>query len=196
MIMSRKHWNRAFSLIELVIVIVIIGIIAAIAVPRMSRGAAGANDAALRADLEASGETLELWFERVAPVWNTVGRVYFHLAENPGNDRAPFAFLATYVREMSARSTVRHVPLGRALEEFSGDRDALLRLLRPVHLATEKSEVVKDLISSGYQGFISIEPHMKGQVHLGDDTGSASGAFETYVEYGRRMAAILQEAQA
>jgi hypothetical protein len=35
---------------------------------------------------------------------------------------------------------------------------------------------------------------MKGQVHLGDDTGGASGAFEVYVEYGRRMAAILEGA--
>ncbi|MDB5326344.1 MAG: putative fimbrial protein [Phycisphaerales bacterium] len=38
--------NSGFSLIELVIVVVIIAIIAAIAVPKMSRGAAGANDAA------------------------------------------------------------------------------------------------------------------------------------------------------
>ena len=42
---------RAFSLVELVIVVVIIGIIAAIAVPRIGRAAAGADEAALRADL-------------------------------------------------------------------------------------------------------------------------------------------------
>jgi sugar phosphate isomerase/epimerase len=55
-------------------------------------------------------------------------------------------------------------------------------------------EVVKDLVATGYDGFVSIEPHMKGQVHLGDDTGGAAGAYETYVEYGRRMAAIMEEA--
>jgi sugar phosphate isomerase/epimerase len=56
-------------------------------------------------------------------------------------------------------------------------------------------EIVTDLVKNGYEGFISIEPHMKGQVHLGDETGGAEGAFEVYVEYGRRMAAILEEAQ-
>ncbi len=55
-------------------------------------------------------------------------------------------------------------------------------------------EIVKDLVATGYDDFISIEPHMKGQVHLGDDTGGASGAYEVYVEYGRKMAAILEEA--
>ena len=29
---------------------------------------------------------------------------------------------------------------------------------------------------------------------MGDDTGGASGAYEVYVEYGRRMNAILEEA--
>jgi len=56
-------------------------------------------------------------------------------------------------------------------------------------------EIVADLVGTGYDGFISIEPHMKGQVHLGDNTGGASGAFEIYVEYGRRMAALLEDAR-
>lgn len=42
---------RAFSLVELVVVIVIIGILASVAIPRLSRGSAGARDAALDADL-------------------------------------------------------------------------------------------------------------------------------------------------
>jgi sugar phosphate isomerase/epimerase len=54
-------------------------------------------------------------------------------------------------------------------------------------------EVTRELVASGYDGFVSIEPHMKGQVHLGDDTGGATGAYETYVEYGRRMAAVLAD---
>ena len=47
--MSRMR--RGFSLVELVIVIAILGVIAAIAVPRMSRGAKGAADTKLQADL-------------------------------------------------------------------------------------------------------------------------------------------------
>ena len=53
--------SRAFSLIELVIVVVIIGIIAAIAIPKMSRGASGANDGALRSNLAAIRKGIDLY---------------------------------------------------------------------------------------------------------------------------------------
>jgi len=45
--------------------------------------------------------------------WNLVGRVHFNLAENRGDDEAPFAFLATYTTRLTARATAQHVPLGR-----------------------------------------------------------------------------------
>lgn len=53
--------QRAFSLIELVIVVVIIGIIAAIAIPRMSRGATGAAENAIKSDLAMFRNALELF---------------------------------------------------------------------------------------------------------------------------------------
>jgi prepilin-type N-terminal cleavage/methylation domain-containing protein len=55
------QFNRAFSLIELIIVVVIIGIIAAIAVPRLSRGSEGAADAALIGDLAVLRSALDLY---------------------------------------------------------------------------------------------------------------------------------------
>ena len=53
--------RSAFSLIELVIVVVIIGIIGAIAIPRMSRGAEGAADSGLRADLKIMRTAIDLY---------------------------------------------------------------------------------------------------------------------------------------
>jgi prepilin-type N-terminal cleavage/methylation domain-containing protein len=53
--------SRGFSLIELVIVIVIIGIIAAIAIPRMSRGAAGAGESSLIANLAVLRAQIDLF---------------------------------------------------------------------------------------------------------------------------------------
>lgn len=53
--------RRAFSLIELVIVVVILGIIGAIAIPRMSRGAEGAADSSLVADLAVLRNAIDLF---------------------------------------------------------------------------------------------------------------------------------------
>ena len=58
---SAKCRGFGFSLIELVIVVVIIAIIGAIAIPKMSRGAAGANDAALAQDLSVLRTALDLY---------------------------------------------------------------------------------------------------------------------------------------
>lgn len=53
--------RKAFSLIELVIVVVIIGIIGAIAIPRMSRGASGAADSGLIADVAVLRSAIDLY---------------------------------------------------------------------------------------------------------------------------------------
>jgi len=86
-----------------------------------------------------------------SPLWNLVGRVHFHLAENKRDPSAPFAFLASYATRLSKQARVQHAPLGRALEEFAGarDRQKLLALLGPVQKAAEKSPVIKALVDSG-----------------------------------------------
>ena len=53
--------RHGFSLIELVIVVVISGIIGAIAVPRMSRGAKGASDSAVTANLTVLRNAMDLY---------------------------------------------------------------------------------------------------------------------------------------
>jgi superfamily II DNA or RNA helicase len=84
------------------------------------------------------------------PVWNAVGRVTFHLAENKRNPAYPFAFLATYTHGISAQGKVQHLPLGRALEEYAGakNRTALAALLSPVQRAAERSPLARELLDS------------------------------------------------
>jgi superfamily II DNA or RNA helicase len=106
---------------------------------------------AAREDIAASQGDVATWLHAQHPSWNLVGRVCFHLAENKGNDRLPFAFLATCAIRLSKDARVQHVPLGRALQEFSraDDRAGLLKLLVPVHKAAEASPWLKSLVDAG-----------------------------------------------
>jgi sugar phosphate isomerase/epimerase len=53
--------------------------------------------------------------------------------------------------------------------------------------------IVKDLMSRGYDGGVSIEPHLAVVVHDPTVSSEASVRFDNYVEYGRRMKAMVDE---
>ena len=107
--------------------------------------------AAFKREIAKHRGTVASYLHAKSPLWNLVGRVYFHLAENKANAEAPFAFLATYTTRVSAQAKPQHRPLGKAVEESAGveDRKALLALLVPVQRATEKSALVEAMVSSG-----------------------------------------------
>jgi non-specific serine/threonine protein kinase len=106
---------------------------------------------ATREDIAASGGDVNAWLRGKHPSWNLVGRVCFHLAENKGNQQAPFAFLATCASHVSKDARIQHVPLGRALQSYSDaqDRAGMLKLLLPVHKAAEQSPWLKALVDAG-----------------------------------------------
>jgi non-specific serine/threonine protein kinase len=107
-------------------------------------------DAWVRRQAAAAGG-LAAFLEARAPRWKQVGRVCFHLAENRKDPAYPFAFLATYAPRLTGSARIRYQPLGRALQEFAGERNrgALVHLLTPVQKASEKSELVRLLVESG-----------------------------------------------
>jgi non-specific serine/threonine protein kinase len=106
---------------------------------------------AVREDITAAGGDVTAWLQGKHPSWSLVGRVCFHLAENKGNEQAPFAFLATCASHVSKDARIQHVPLGRALSSYSSAEDhaGLLRLLLPVHKAAEQSPWLKSLVDAG-----------------------------------------------
>jgi hypothetical protein len=108
-------------------------------------------DELVRHEVRASGRNVREYLHELNPLWRTVGRVTFHLAENKRDAEQPFAFLATYATKLSTQGRVQHLPLGRALEEYAGakNRSALLSLLQPIQRAAERSSWVKELVDSG-----------------------------------------------
>lgn len=108
-------------------------------------------DAAFDAELVQAKLSLQEFLKSRHPAWNLVGRVHFNLAENRKDDEAPFAFLATYTTRLSAEAKAQHLPLGKALQEYSGarNRQRLLSLLMPVQRAAERSPWLKTLVNAG-----------------------------------------------
>ncbi len=102
---------------------------------------------------EASGfeDGVQGYLRKHDSVWNVVGRVCFHLAENKRDPEYPFAFIATYAHKVSARAKPQHLPLGRALKEYAGagNRRKLLALLAPLSRASDRSGFVRDLVETG-----------------------------------------------
>jgi non-specific serine/threonine protein kinase len=91
------------------------------------------------------------YLKKQSAVWNVVGRVCLHLAENKRDSKYPFAFIATYVHKVSMQAKPQHLPLGRALREYAGakDRQKLLALLAPLSRAADQSPFIRELVDSG-----------------------------------------------
>lgn len=111
----------------------------------------GVLQAACEVEVEESGEGVEAFLRARSPTWNLVGRVHLHLAEQKRDAQRPFAFLATYTTRPGRGGQVKHLPLGKALEEYAGarNRQKLLALLEPVQRAAERSPFFKELVDSG-----------------------------------------------
>ena len=91
------------------------------------------------------------YLKKQSSVWNVVGRVCFHLAENRRDLDYPFAFIATYVHKVSKQAKPQHLPLGQALKEYAGakNRQKLLALLSPLSRAAEESDFIRELVDCG-----------------------------------------------
>ena len=98
-------------------------------------------EAALHEEISASGKNVADFFSLRHSNWSLLGRVCFHLAENKKSQTTPFAFLATYVHQMTKEGVSQHLPLSKALEEYAGakNKNVLLRLLAPIHKASQES---------------------------------------------------------
>jgi prepilin-type N-terminal cleavage/methylation domain-containing protein len=72
---SKKRRMNGFSLLELVIVVVIMGIVAAVAIPRMSRGSAGAGDAALSGNLAILRSAIDMYAGEHGGTYPAVGTI-------------------------------------------------------------------------------------------------------------------------
>ncbi len=92
-----------------------------------------------------------------------------------------------YVRGVKDRAAYVHVkdwkiePDGSGHGVYPGEGDSVLR------------QQLAELFNAGYDGFISIEPHITAIIHQGKEADDAEAAYSCYVEYGRRMMRLVKE---
>lgn len=53
--------------------------------------------------------------------------------------------------------------------------------------------ILEDLEENGYDGWLSIEPHIKAAIHAGQDVDDSGEARQVWVEYTRRLEALVKE---
>lgn len=108
-------------------------------------------DAYLCQQVNDANIPLSAFLKQHASHWHQVGRVCLHLAENKQDSEYPFAFMATYVRELTRQGTPKYSPLGNALKQLSNKKNKpeLIRLLSPLDLASKHSGMMKDLLATG-----------------------------------------------
>jgi sugar phosphate isomerase/epimerase len=91
----------------------------------------------------------------------------------------------------AARPFIAHVHVKDCVREASGE----VRYTWPGEGWGMVPEVLEDLHATGWDGAVSIEPHITGQIHRGSAGGEAEGARTIYCEYGRRTAGLLARAR-
>ena len=104
----------------------------------------------LSVSAKANYKEVHQFLKDYAPLWQKVGQVCFHLAENKNNVDRPFAFLATYTTGFGSGGKLKHLPLKEALNQYSGsnNRQALIKLLTPIHQASEKCPWIQKLLTT------------------------------------------------
>ncbi|MEY4243658.1 MAG: hypothetical protein RLZZ245_1243, partial [Verrucomicrobiota bacterium] len=95
-------------------------------------------------------KSIAAFLQKHAPAWSRVGRVTLHLAEQKSDPDFPFAFMASYASGLSQSGRLTQVPLGKALQEYSGTKNktALLKLLTPLHAAAKSCPLMASLVES------------------------------------------------
>ncbi|MCB1066145.1 MAG: sugar phosphate isomerase/epimerase [Verrucomicrobiae bacterium] len=94
---------------------------------------------------------------------------------------------ATWEFYQACREQVTHVHIKSAKKDPNSDNWITCHVDEdPV-----QRRILQDLKDRGYDGWLSIEPHIKAAVHAGQDVDDSGEAREVWVEYTRRLEALV-----
>ena len=118
-----------------------------------------------------------------------VGSSHLKLVFDTGNPVPHHQDAWQYYREVRDHVVYVHVkdyevdPAGKACAVYPGEGRGAVR------------EIIGDLLGRGYDGGLSIEPHLTSVVHLQQEASDPEAAYRTYIEYGRRLESLVKDLQ-
>lgn len=91
-----------------------------------------------------------------------------------------------YYRAVESDIAYVHIKDARRTEEgdvytFCGEGEGCVRA------------ILADLLAKGYEGGVSIEPHLAAIIHTGQTDPDPRALYDSYTEYGRRLMGIVEE---
>lgn len=130
------------------------------------------------------GETPAGFLELVEAIDSPAFQLIFDTGNNSLHDHNT-AVTWNYYQACRAQITHVHIkaakpgPDGKAFVTCHVDEDPL------------QERILRDLEATGYDGWLSIEPHLKAAVHAGQDIDESGEARQVWVEYARRLEKLV-----
>jgi len=93
--------------------------------------------------------TIESFIQTYSQHSHLVGRMQFHLIENPLDKNRPFSFLATYTPRHQKEETLQQFTLKKSLEMFDHNDRELLELLSTLHFTAHECPLINQMFESG-----------------------------------------------
>ena len=126
------------------------------------------------------GETAEGFLELVEAVDNPSFQLIFDTGNNSLHEQNT---KATWDYYRACRSNITHVHIKAAKPESKNGK------LAPCYADEDplQKRILEDLEATGYDGWLSIEPHLKAAIHAGQDIDDSGEARRVWVEYAKRL---------
>ncbi len=130
------------------------------------------------------GQSVEKTLEMFVTVNSVALKLLFDTGNPPGANQDCWDYYQRtkeHVVYVHLKDALRYHKKGTRPYTFPAEGDGCVR------------SILADLIQSGYEGGVSIEPHLSSIIHENKNLSPDDQKYQTYIEYGRRLMKVASE---